>query len=230
MTFQRDRAWDIRAYPCTGVGAWIVPQLCKLPVYPDILQRLKDGDTLVDVGCFVGHDLRRLVFDGAPSRNLYGIDIANHWDVGYDMFQDRGRFGATFVEADILSEAPALGQFKGKVDILSITQVLHQWDWDGQIRAAKILATFTKPGSMIVGNQIGNPNAREVTLGAISVPMWRHNPESFERLWNQVGNETNSKWETQSWMRSFAEMSWDPKDGAWMEEGVAIIEFVVKRV
>jgi SAM-dependent methyltransferase len=201
-----------------------------LPVYPEILRRVKEGETLVDVGCFVGHDLRRLVYDGAPSKTLYGVDIVSHWDVGYEMFRDRSHFGATFIEADILSEEMALTSLKGKVDILCVTQVLHQWQWDAQVKVAIVLSTFTMPGSLIVGNQIGNSLAQEVTLRSVSVPMWRHNPESFEKLWIEVGSKTGTQWEVQSWMRTFEEMSWDPKDGAWMEDGVGIIEFVVKRV
>jgi SAM-dependent methyltransferase len=201
-----------------------------LPVYPEILTRVKAGETLVDVGCFVGHDLRRLVYDDAPSKNLYGVDIVSHWDVGFEMFRDRGHFGATFIEADILSENPVLTSLKGKVDVLSVIQVLHQWQWDYQVKVAKVLSTFTRPGSLIVGNQIGNSHAQEVTLKSVAVPMWRHNPESFEKLWSQVGSETGTRWKAQSWMRSFEDMSWDPKDGAWMEDGVGIIEFVVKRV
>ncbi|MCJ1437535.1 hypothetical protein MMC27_006922 [Xylographa pallens] len=152
-------------------------------------------------------------------------------DVGYEMFRDQGHFAAHFIEADILSGSdPVLSALKGQVDIISVTQVVHQWDWDGQVKAAKSLTTFTKPGSLIVGNQIGNPKAHEVTLQSIGVPMWRHNPQSFEKLWDQVGAETGTKWETQAWMRTFEEMSWDAKDGAWMEDGVVIIEFAVRRI
>ncbi|KAM0125467.1 hypothetical protein ACHAO1_010604 [Botrytis cinerea] len=227
----RDQAWDIRAYPCTGVGAWLVPQLCRNPVYSEILKRVQAGETLMDVGCFLGHDLRRLVYDGAPSDKIYAIDIVSHWDVGYNLFRDRDRFSAQFIEADIVSESEALASLRGQVDVIAITQVIHQWDWGGQIEAAKQLIRFTKgPGSMIVGNQIGNPKAQEVTLKSLVVPMWRHNPESFAKLWDQVGQETGTKWETQAWMRSFEEMAFGAKDGAWMEEGVAIIEFAVKRI
>lgn len=227
----RDLAWDIRAYPCTGVGAWLVPQLCRNPVYPDILKRVQAGETLMDVGCFVGHDLRRLVYDGAPSDKLYAVDIISHWDVGYEMFRDRGRFEAHFIEADIVSQSGKLTQLKGQIDIISITQVIHQWDWDGQINCCKQLTGFTKgPGSMIVGNQIGNPKAQEVTLKSLVVPMYRHNPESFAKLWDQVGSETGTKWETQAWIRTFEEMSFGAQDGAWMEPGVSLIEFVAQRI
>jgi hypothetical protein len=81
------------------------------------------------------------------------------------MFRDKDLFDANFIEADILSESdPALSPLKGKVDIVSVTHVLHSWDRDGQIKASKALATFTKPGSMIVGSQVGNHKAYEVTV------------------------------------------------------------------
>ena len=208
----------------------MVPQLCKSSAYSEVLSRVKNGQILVDVGCFIGHDLRRLAYDGAPSENLYGVDIVSHWDVGFNMFQDQDRFRARFIEADILSSTDfALTALKGKVDIISVTQVIHSWDWACQVKATKALTTFTKPGSMIVGNQIGNPTAQEVKLNDLAVPMWRHNPDSWAKLWAQVGEETGTQWETQAWMRTFEDMWWEAKDGAWMEPGVGIIEFVIKR-
>jgi SAM-dependent methyltransferase len=191
---------------------------------------VKAGETLIDVGCFIGHDLRRLVYDGAPSTNLYGIDIVSYSNVGYEMFRDKDHFDAHFIEADILSESdPALSLLKGKVDIVSATHVLHSWDWDGQIKAAKALATFTKPGSMIVGSQVGNHKAHEVTVKPLPA-QWRQNPESIEKFWNQVGSETGTKWEARAWIRSFEEMGWHSEDHAWMEDGLANVEFVVKRM
>lgn len=57
--------------------------------------------------------------------------------------------------------------------------------------------------------------------------MYRHNPESFAKLWDQVGSETGTKWETQAWTRTFKEMQWEEKDHAWMEEGVQLLMFAV---
>jgi hypothetical protein len=146
------------------------------------------------------------------------------------MFHDRDHFNAHFIEADILSETPAFAPLKGNVDIVEVAQVLHQWNWDGQIKAAKILSTFTKPGSIVVGNQIGNPKSQEVSLKSLMIPVYKHNPDSFEKRWNQVGGEIGSKWETQAWLRSFEDMGWDPSDAAWMEPGVGIIEFAPKGI
>lgn len=185
----------------------------------------------MDVGTFVGHDLRRLVYDGAPSDKLYGVDIVNHFDVGYDLFRDREYFKGHFIEADILSTtSPELMTLKGRVDIIVVSQVLHQWDWDNQLKAAQTLVSFTKPGSWIVGNQIGNPKAQTVSLMSRSTALWRHNPDSFANMFEAVGDATGTRWETQAWLRTFEDMGWDAEDGAWMEPEVRIIEFVAKRV
>ncbi|KAF8859150.1 hypothetical protein BDZ45DRAFT_590135, partial [Acephala macrosclerotiorum] len=105
----RDKAWAIRSYPCIGQGLFLKPLITTSPAYPEILKRLKAGERLLELGSFIGHDMRRLVskqkyspFDGAPLGNFYAVDIVNHWDVGCDMFSDRQTLSAHFIEADIL--------------------------------------------------------------------------------------------------------------------------------
>ena len=227
---QRDQAWAIRSYPCTGLGVWLVPFISRSPAYASILKRLQAGETLMDVGCFLGGDLRRLVFDGAPAENLYGVDIVSHWDVGYALFRDKGRFAAHFIEADILSsDNPALQALRGRVDVISISAVLHQWAWKDQVEAAEKLVAFSKRGSLVIGYQIGNVEGKQIVNRAFQLPQWRHDPASFEKMWNQVGGETGSTWETKAWLRSWEDMGWDPKDQAWMEPGDKVIDFVVTR-
>ncbi|KAI1358433.1 hypothetical protein F5Y08DRAFT_321861 [Xylaria arbuscula] len=227
----RDKAWDIRAYPCIGLGVWLTPQLRRLPTYQNIVSRLKDGESLMDVGTFIGHDLRRLVYDGAPSENLFGVDIVNHFDVGYEFFRDRDTFRGVFIEADFLSSSPQLVALRGKIDILLVSQLLHQWDWEHQVKALETLIGFTRPGSAIVGNQIGNSIAQSVTFKTDPpATTWRHDCESLDKMFAEAGKATGSKWETQAWLRSSEEMGWDEKALAWMEPNVCVIEFVANRV
>ncbi|ETS77999.1 hypothetical protein PFICI_10061 [Pestalotiopsis fici W106-1] len=229
----RDEAWDIRAYPCIGLGSWLTPQLRRLPIYDEILDRVKShGATLVDVGTFVGHDLRRLAYDGAPSDKLYGVDIVSYADVSYDLFRDRETFKGHFIQADILSDESAeLNALKGNVDIIVVSQLLHQWTWDNQVKAAKALVDYTKPGSLIVGNQIGNSKAFELTLKTPPISIWRHNVESFTDMFNkEVGPATGTTWEVQAWLRSFPDMGWDLSDAAWMEPDVCLVEFAARRL
>ncbi|KAJ5122039.1 hypothetical protein N7526_008976 [Penicillium atrosanguineum] len=208
----RDQAWAIRSYPCTGLGVWLVPFISRSRAYPIILQRLRSGATFMDIGCFLVGDMRRLVFDGAPSANL-------------------DRFDAHFILADIMSpeENPELQALKGSVDIISISAVMHQWDWKDQLEAAKKLVAFAKPGALVMGYQIGNVEAKEVVNSTLQVCQWRHDPVSFAKMWDQVGAGTDSKWEAQAWLRSWDDMGWDPADQAWLEPGDTVIDFVVSR-
>ena len=205
--------------------------ISRSPAYHTILQRVREGATFLDVGSFVGCELRRLVFDGAPTANLHAVDIVNHWDIGYDLFRDRDRFSVHFIEADILSPHPALLALRGKIDIMNLTHVIHQWDWDGQVKAGKTLCSFTRVGSMIVGCQMGNVVAQCPVLSAVNnIPQYRQSPESFQRFWTQVGEETGTEWSCQAWLRTFEEIGWDPEDWRWLEDGAQLILFEATRI
>jgi hypothetical protein len=58
---KRDKAWEIRSYPCIGQGLFLNPLITSSPVYGEMIEKLKAGGRLVEVGSFIGHDLRRLV-------------------------------------------------------------------------------------------------------------------------------------------------------------------------
>jgi len=225
----RDKAWAIRPYPCTGLGSFLDPMIAKSPAYPMILSRLKNGDSFIDVGCYVGHDLRRLVFDGAPMEHLYGVDIVNHWDLGYEMFQDANKFKAKFIEADILHPNAALQALAGKLDIISITHVLHQWKWDEQIAAAKQLAILSKPGSIIVGFQVGSTDPQQVNTGKYE--RFRHSSETFKHMWDVVGRELGGmEWKCDAVLKTWDELDFDPGETVYLGEDARVLQFVISRV
>ena len=114
------------------------------------------------------------------------------------------------------------------MDVISISAVLHQWDWQGQVDAAKKVAAFSKPGSLVVGYQIGNVEAQQLKF-KVSVPQWRHDPASFDKMWNQVGAETGSKWETKARLLTWEDIGLDPAETAFMDPGDRILDFVVTR-
>ncbi|KAF7905606.1 uncharacterized protein EAF01_006127 [Botrytis porri] len=94
----REKAWAIRPYPCTGLGRFLDNLLAQSPAYKDIVVRLKSGDSSIDIGCFLGQELRQVVWDlnGAPTDQLQVVDIVNHWDLGYDFFRDKDTFEVDF--------------------------------------------------------------------------------------------------------------------------------------
>lgn len=209
---QREAAWRIRSYPCTGSALFLRPLLPLSPAYATILQ---SDATLIDERCFIGHDLRQLSFDGAPSSNLYAVDIVSHWDIGYDMFRDRDIFSATFMEADILHPSEELWAINGGMDVINITLVLHQWDWAGQIAVARKLVALSRgPGTPIVVFQVGSsgsdrtgPHSEENPLGTKEV-FW-HSPDTFALMWEEVANGTGTKWEVQAELWTWEETGWN---------------------
>lgn len=188
----------------------------------------------MDVGSFIGMDLRRLVFDGAPSGNMYGVDIVSHWDVGFDFFNDKDHFKGKFIEADIMSDGnPDLEELKGDIDVICISAVLHQWDWDPQVECCKKLVSYSKPGTLIIGYQIGNPEGRQYMLnapGGAKIAQWRHDSATWKDMWKQVGEETGTKWEAEGRISTWESMKWDPAIGKVLQPGDCPFNFVVTRV
>ncbi|KAJ7871586.1 hypothetical protein B0H13DRAFT_1032531 [Mycena leptocephala] len=221
----RDQAWAIRAYPCTGQGVWLVPFISRSPAYETVLSRLQAGGVFLDVGCFLGGDMRRLAIDGAPSEQLHGVDIVSHWDVGYSLYRDRDRFKAHFIEGDFLStENPALTALHGRVDVLSVSAVLHHWDFRQQRAAVERLVSFTAgPGSIVLGYQVGNVEAKEVSkvFGGAALPtIYLHDPASFAKMWREVSTTTGTKWDIKARLLRWEDVGWDPKDLTWMEPAI----------
>ena len=231
--------------------------LPKNPAYPSIIRRLRDeGASFLDVGCFIGHDLRRLVFDGCPPHNLIGCDVVNSWwDVGFEFYRDlKGPFGkhARYVEDDILQPAggelhtrrnapPRGGKLKladleGQIDIINAGLLLHFWGWDDQVRVCKNLVALSKsPGSIIVGCQIGStsknqmePHCKENPYGTIET-YW-HNPETWKHMWTQIGHATGTNWEAMAELKTYEEVEWKTRDWWYLGDCARVLTFVVKRL
>jgi hypothetical protein len=55
-SFQRDKAWTIRAYSCTGQGLFLNLLITRYPTYPEIPEKSKAGRGLVEVGGMIWGD------------------------------------------------------------------------------------------------------------------------------------------------------------------------------
>ena len=174
--------------------------------------------------------------DGAPSSSLYAVDVVNHWDVGYEMFRDRDKFSAHFVEGDVMYPDEALRRLDGRMGMISIISVLHQWGGEDQIKAIKEIVKLLRPddegtaprkddGALVVGFQIGSVKARVTERGT-----FRHDPVSFMNLWEEVGGETGTRWESDVTVREFKDVGVDGKESAFLGEDARMLQFVVRRV
>jgi len=159
-------------------------------------------------------------------------------EMGYALFRDEGRFGAHMLSGDLLAdpaapEAEQLAPLDHSIDVVHVASVLHCWAWDDMLRVAKRLVGFTRPrpGSLIVGNQMGSLNAGVYAMPTGNGYNYRHNVSSMGRFWKQVGEETGTEWQVESGLflpqavRDNLEQSW-----AKIDPGLRMIWFMATRV
>jgi hypothetical protein len=145
----------------------------------------------------LGQDIRRLVYDGVPSENIFGLELDQELvNLGYELFRDHDHLQATFVIQDLLTDTPALEQLSGQISFLNSGFFLHLWDWDGQIRVVKQMLKLIRPerGSLITGVSFGSHSPGEWDNNPHGgQPMFVHDNNTFSRMWNQIERETSTK-------------------------------------
>ncbi|KAF2171180.1 hypothetical protein M409DRAFT_18297 [Zasmidium cellare ATCC 36951] len=193
----RDKAWAIHPYPCVGQGQFLSPTTAQHALYPEIVQRLQTGEEkFLDLGCAFGQDIRRLVVDGVDSANCYGSDLLPDFiDLGYELFQDKGKLQTKFFAGDVFDESSALGELNGTVDIISANAFFHLFNWDMQKKASLRVVKLLKPkeGSLVVGRQLGNQKPGEQSRWTNQGTAYRHDMASLQRFWDEVGEEVGAR-------------------------------------
>ncbi|KAL5119572.1 hypothetical protein ACEQ8H_002418 [Pleosporales sp. CAS-2024a] len=197
----RNEAFKIFPYPCVGNWGFLNLSVMNSPIYDDVLQRIKNGQQYLDIGCCMGQDIRKLIVDGAPQENLYGSDLKqDFWDIGYDMFCDKTTLRIKFIQADVFDAESGLREYDGKIDIVHAASFFHLFDWDDQVKAIKRVIGLlqARPGSVVFGRQGGMAKAGVFTHVQDGKTIFWHNPESWAKIWKQAGDETSTEWQVQS--------------------------------
>lgn len=189
----RDEAWKVFPYPCIGQFRFLDLSMKYTKEYPEILERLSQGQRLLDMACCFGQEIRQLVADGAPSENIYGCDLREEYvELGYRLFRDRERLQSRFLTADIFAESSPLTELRGTFDIVYAGSFFHLFDYDDQVKVSEAVAKLLRPvkDSMIVGRQVGSVNAAAHDHKTNPTgKMYRHNPESLDQQWKTIGND-----------------------------------------
>lgn len=119
------------------------------------------------------------------------MDIASFRDVGHEMYRDRDRFHATFVEADLLkldeSNGEAVGALRGDMDVIWISNMLHQWDWGAQAKALLQIISSSNLGTIVAGRHAGMTPGGLFRAYEGHKGSYMHDGETWRRLWKQVG-------------------------------------------
>ncbi|KAJ5273451.1 hypothetical protein N7478_008576 [Penicillium angulare] len=204
-------------------GDMSIPQS---PAYPEILDRLKSGQKLLDVGCALGQELRHLVYDGVPSENIYGSDLHDDFfKIGYDLFADHSALKSKFIIGDIFDDnSDLVKELSDKVDIINAASFFHLFTFEQQVLVAKRLIGLLRavPGSLLVGRQAGSTEPPDPE-GEDQPAHYRHNPSTWKRLWERVSAETGTGWEVEAWMDEWVRPDKDSKEAYKLR-------FIVRRV
>jgi hypothetical protein len=218
-------------FPCLGRFGFLDLSISQSRQYKEILERMKNGDKYLDIGCCVGQDIRKLVFDGALSENTYGSDLQQPFmDIGYELFLDKDTLKTTFIAADVFDADSNLKQLDGKVDVVHAASFFHLFDWDEQMRASTRIAQLLKPkaGSLVVGRQVGNVNAGSfVGMYGPKNMRYRHDGASFTKMWKEVGDATGYEFQVDAFLEDL-DLA-DLKDlGEHIQEGTKWLRFTVR--
>ncbi|KAI1209553.1 uncharacterized protein F4807DRAFT_460770 [Annulohypoxylon truncatum] len=113
-----------------------------------MLERLKKGAKYLDIGFCLSQDFRKLVADGVPSQNCYGIELnALFIDLGYGLFRDKDTLRAQLMQGDALdlTEDSVLAKLADTVDYIHLGFILHVFDLDKQRLLLEIFFEFWNP-------------------------------------------------------------------------------------
>lgn len=189
--------------------------MSELPIYPEVLSRVHNGESFLDVGCCFGQDIRKLVFDGAPSDKIYGSDLDHRFlDLGFELFRDASTLQATWIPADALALDSDLNQLQGKLDIIHASSFFHLFSLSVQKTAAKNLLRLLerKPDRLIVDRQVGDlksigteQNSVINNNDAFVKEFFWHNSETWRKMWEEVAADVGVKVKVES------ELVWDEK-------------------
>ena len=240
----RDRVWAFAPYPCIGRGWFLLPGVSGLKIWPEVVEAARDGKTVLDLGCGLGQDLRRLrseaVGDGdgeATNLSLYASDVRKEmWDMGGELFRDNdnqkqpvakflcadarrirldGRPGASFGNGGRLEE------IRGRVHVVMMSQLLDLFFWQDQLAVGKTIVELSHVGTKVIGRTFGvvKGEAGEFEReGDLGFPRMYHDVHSLGMLWWYIGENTHTSWKVEVEEVEFDHWGFDEDDIAWLKE------------
>lgn len=164
-------------------------------MYPRLLWRLEAGARFLDIGCCLGHDIRKLVFDGVPAEQLRGVELQQGFiDLGFELFRDKDRLGDTFLQGDVLKDGEPWTQLAEGFDLVQLAMLLHLLTYEEQISGFKRAIECLKPGpgTTILGIAVGTVGGTVEDWAGKKVPA--HNAETFKELIADLEKRTGTRW------------------------------------
>jgi len=225
----RDKAWNVLPYPCIGLFRFLDFSIHLSPAYPSVLTRLRAGETLLDLGCCFGQDLRKVALDSGTSANLLGADIEGAFmDLGYELFRDSGKFQGKFFPGSIF-DGDFLEEWYGKIDMIYLGSFLHLFNTVQQRIIVKKLSKLlvAKPGVLVFGRNLGAEQGGEYRMESLSWDLYRHSNETIRELWEGEGE---AEWKIESSLSRYESAGWDDSRRGWQGNETKQMMFTAERL
>jgi SAM-dependent methyltransferase len=173
-----------------------------------VLERVRAGETFLDLGCCFGQDIRKLVHDGAPSDNAIGVDNESRFiDLGYELFGDRETLNARFYTGDVFAE-DFLANLRGQVDIIFVGSFLHLFTFDQQKIIVGQLCKLLRQrdGSLVFGRHMATEESGgTLRKNALGWDLYHHSSDTIRQLFDTA---PEGKWEVSSQLVPYASEGW----------------------
>ncbi|KAI0746831.1 hypothetical protein C8Q80DRAFT_1271667 [Daedaleopsis nitida] len=200
------RAYEKYPYPCIRGFHFVNLFMAANSIYPSVLAAGKSGDTLfLDLGCMMGTDVRKLVYDGYPAARILGCDLRpDYIELGYILFRDKETCPIRFITSNVFDLSPSatptesreltsitdLSQLYGSLTHIYTGALFHLFDKETQHALALRLATLLKKtsGAVIFGRHQGLEQEGYID-DHLGRNRYGHSAESWPFLWKTVFTE-----------------------------------------
>lgn len=209
------KALQIYPYRCIQTYSYLTTRMAKNPFYASVLENISTKYVL-DIGCCVGSDMRRLILDGATSEYMLGVDLESaFFQIGFEIFQDQLKLPKNiFIQADIFEddfiEKIQNGMKMRKMnsnrlfqgfDLVQLGAVIHLLTEEKIEYLLKVIydRLLRKEGTLI-GQTMGTTLASTNIKGEVGDVKFFHSKESLINVMSRVGfvniqiQETDSHW------------------------------------
>ncbi|KAH9933633.1 uncharacterized protein BXZ73DRAFT_46180 [Epithele typhae] len=193
-------------YPCIRAFHFANLMMRKNAIYPSVVEAGRKGDTLLlDLGCCMGTDVRKLVLDGYPATNVLGCDLRPEFiQLSHKFFSDspvtcKIRFfadnafdlplGTTESEppTEVPTEVTSLSQLQGALTHVYTGALFHLFNEENQYALALRVASLLKrvPGAVVFGRHQGLENAGTID-DHLGRDRYGHSEASWTDMWKRV--------------------------------------------
>ncbi|KAJ7457367.1 hypothetical protein FB451DRAFT_593756 [Mycena latifolia] len=219
----QQKAYSLYNYACIRNLDFVLSRISTLPAYQDVLAlgREREGAILLDLGCCLGTDIRKVASDGFPLQNLIASDIhPEFWTMGHELFRSTPEiFPVTFLAGDalnsnflesskpivalseVIGSAPPLRSLtcltplRGHVAAIHVSFFFHLFLEPEQLELARALAGLLSPahGSVIFGCHVGLWEKGFKEYSGRYSPIFCHSPNSWREMWEELCPEGRIK-------------------------------------